>query len=260
VQTVQQSNNIIVGLWNLPVFCILSIKNKIMKKLSIIIALLLVGAINGFAQDVDLRRKIEVNGSAEKEVTPDIINVSISLKEYLEGKNKVIIGTLEKQLEKAVNEAGIAKEDFTINNLSAYNFIDPKKKTTDFLASKQYLIRFHDLNKFNQVLSKVDARGIQSTNIDSYDYSKIESLKNELKLKALLAARDKATYLLNGINEKLGPAISIVENEDNNFQGPRPVMFMAKSATMDAAAPESDINVRNIKLNFQVHAVFEIVK
>lgn len=232
-----------------------------MKKIRIIIALLVFSVVNSFAQEVDLRRKIEVNGTAEREVTPDIINVSISLKEYLDGKTKVSISKLEGQLEKAINEAGIAKEDFTINNLSAYNYVDPKKKTPDFLAGKQYLIRFHDLNRFNQVLSKIDPKGIQSTNIDSYDYSKIEALKNELKLKALLSAKEKATYLLNGIGEKLGGAISIVENEDGYNPAPRPVMYMAKAAMADAAAPaESDIDVKKIKLSFQVHAVFEIVK
>ena len=50
-----------------------------MKKLSIIIGLLLF-SVAGFSQSADLRRKIEVNGTAEKEVTPDIINVSVSLK------------------------------------------------------------------------------------------------------------------------------------------------------------------------------------
>lgn len=231
-----------------------------MKKLSIAILLVSISFL-GFAQSVDLRRKIEVNGLAEREVTPDIINVSISLKEYLDGKNKITISQLESQLEKAVSEAGISKEDFTINNLSSYNYTVQKKKNPDFLASKQYLIRFHDLNKFNQMMSKIDAKGIQATNIDSYDYSKIDELKNELKLKALLSAKEKAAYLLAGLGEKLGGAISIVENEDgNSFQAPRAVMYMAKSTMADDAVPESDIDVKKIKLSFSVHVVFEIVK
>jgi uncharacterized protein YggE len=231
-----------------------------MKKLSIAILLVSI-AFTGFAQSVDLRRKIEVNGSAEREVTPDIINVSISLKEYMDGKNKVTISQLEGQLEKAVTEAGIAKADFTINNLSSYNYTVQKKKNPDFLASKQYLIKFHDLNRFNQIMSKIDAKGIQTTNIDSYDYSKMDELKNELKLKALLSAKEKATYLLAGIGEKLGGAIDIVENDDNNnFQAPRPVMYMAKASLADAPAPESDIDVKQIKLTFSVHVVFEIAK
>lgn len=239
-----------------------SCKNKkIMKKINIIIALLFISVVSSFAQGVDLRRKIEVNGTAEQEVTPDIINVSISLKEYFDGKKKITIGDLESQLEKAVTEAGIAKADFTINNLSSWNYVDPKKKTPDFLASKQYLIRFHDLNRFNQVISKVDPKGIQSTNIDSYDYSKIDALKNELKLKALLSAKEKAAYLLNGIGEKLGGAISIVENDDSYMPAPRPVMYMARAAVADKAEPaESDIDIKKIKLSFQIHAIFEITK
>jgi uncharacterized protein YggE len=225
-----------------------------MKKL-LVIAALLVSTVGAFAQTVDMRRKIEVTGISEQEVTPDIINVSISLKEYLNGKTKVSITTLERQLEKAVAEAGIAKEDFTVNSLSSWNYQDEKKKAADFLVSKQYGIKFRDLNKFNQILSKIDAKGIQSTNIDSYDYSKINQLKNDLKLKALLSAKEKAGFLLSGIGEKLGSVISIVENDNSSFPSPRNVMYMAKAAD---AVPESDIDVKKIKLSFQIQAIFEI--
>jgi len=227
-----------------------------MKKL-FVLAALVASTLSTFAQNVDLRRKIEVTGIAEQEVTPDIINVSISLKEYLDGKKKITISQLESQLEKAVAEAGIAKEDFTINSLFSWNNATEKKKNPDFLASKQYGIKFRDLNKFDQILSKVDPKGIQSTNIDSYDYSKINALKNELKLKALLAARDKATFLVNGLGDKLGGAINIVENDNSSFPQPRNVMYMSKAMNADVAQ-ESDIDFKKIKLSFQIQAVFEI--
>ena len=230
-----------------------------MKKLIILAALVTV-TYSSFAQNVDLRRKIEVTGIAEQEVTPDIINVSISLQEYMNGKTRVTINQLEAQLEKGVKEAGIAKEDFTINNVSAWNNTWQKKKAPDFLASKQYGIKFKDLNKFDQILSKIDPKGIQSTNIDSYDYSNMGQLKKELKLKALLAAKEKAAYLLNGIGDKLGDAINISESDNSSFPQPRNVMYMAKTMNADAAVPESDIDFKKIKLSFQVNAVFEIVK
>jgi uncharacterized protein len=229
-----------------------------MKKL-FLLAVLTAFTYSAFAQNVDLRRKIDVTGTAEQEVTPDIINVSISLQEYLNGKNKVTIDQLESQLEGAIKDAGITKDDFTINNLSAYNNTYQKKKNPDFLASKQYSIKFHDLNKFNQILAKVDPKGIQSTNIDSYDYSKIDDLKRELKIKALLNAKEKATYLLSSIGDKTGDAINITENDNTNYPAPRAVMFKAMNA--NAAAPaESDIDFKKIKLSFQINATFEIVK
>jgi uncharacterized protein YggE len=228
-----------------------------MKKLVLAAILVASAFTTTFAQTVDMRRKIEVTGVAEQEVTPDIINVTITLKEYLDGKKKTTISQLENQLEKAVAEAGIAKEDFTVNGLSSWNYATEKKKNPDFLASKSYGIKFRDLNKFDQILSKIDAKGIQATNIESYDYSKLNAMKNDLKLKALLAARDKAAFLVAGLGDKLGGAINIVENDNSSFPAPRGVMYMAKSMNADVA-PESDIDVRKIKLSFTIQAVFEI--
>ena len=229
-----------------------------MKKLLIIAALDLC-SYSVFAQNADLRRKIEVTGIAEKEVTPDIINVTISLQEYMDGRKKTTIDQLENQLESAVKLAGIAKEDFTISNVSAWNNTLQKKKNPDFLASKQYNIRFHDLNKFNEILSKVDPKGIQSTYVESYDYSKMSQLKQELKIQALLSAKDKATYLLNSINEKVGKPINITESDNSSFPSPRP-MYMAKAVSLNSAPLDSDIDIKPIKLSFQVQAIFEIAQ
>ncbi|MDP9077995.1 MAG: SIMPL domain-containing protein [Bacteroidota bacterium] len=230
-----------------------------MKKLFILGALVMLTS-GVFAQNVDLRRKIEVSGIAEKEVTPDIINVSISLQEYLNGKTKVTIDQLENQLESAVKEAGIAKEDFTVNDVSGWNNTYNKKKAPDFLASKQYRIRFHDLNKYNQIINKIDPKGIQSTNIDSYDYSKMTELKKELKIQALLAAKEKATYLLSSIDEKVGSALSISEADNSNYTSTRAMTFANRALSANAAPADSDIDFKKIKLSFQINAVFEILK
>jgi uncharacterized protein YggE len=229
-----------------------------MKKI-FLLATLITFAYVASAQNVDLRRKIEVTGTAEQEVTPDIINVSISLQEYMNGKNKITIDQLEGQLETAIKNAGIAKEDFTISNVSAWNNNYQKKKNPDFLSSKQYDIRFHDLNKFNEILSQVDPKGIQSTNIVNYDYSKISQLKRELKVKALMDARDKAAYLLTSIGEKLGDPITITEVDNSSYPSPRPMMFKASMNAM-ASPTDSDIDFKKIKLSFQINATFEIVK
>ncbi|HJP63654.1 MAG TPA: SIMPL domain-containing protein [Mucilaginibacter sp.] len=227
-----------------------------MKKfITIIIAAFI--TVSAFAQNVDLRRKIEVTGIAEKEITPDLINVSISLQEYMDGKKKVTIDQLEGQLEDAVKQAGIPKQDFTINNVSAWNNRWQKKKNPDFLASKQYNIKLHDLNKFDEVLSAVDPKGVQATNIDSYDYSKMPELKRELKIQALLAAKEKATYLLNSLGEKLGRPINITEQDNSNY--PMANQFSNIRMLKETNVDKSDIDFKPIKLSFQVQVIFEIV-
>ncbi|MGY4383755.1 uncharacterized protein YggE [Pedobacter sp. UYP24] len=236
---------------------------NIMKKL-LIFAFVALISVSAVAQQVDLRKKISVSGTSEMEVTPDIIYLSISLKEYLKDNNskkKVDITTLENQLFSAVQKAGLDKENLTINNLSSYNYATEKKRNPDFLTSKQYRLKVTDLNKWNEIIGAVDAKGIAYTNVESYDYSKIEILKKELKIKALQAAKVKAAYLVEALGDKLGSVIDI--QEVNNEQYPQPmyrtnVMMMKAESSDMAGAPAPEIDFKKIKLSYIMNTVFEI--
>nr|WP_294894574.1 SIMPL domain-containing protein [uncultured Pedobacter sp.] len=226
-----------------------------MKKL-ILFALIAFTTSNLLAQNVDLRKKIEVNGTAEQEVTPDEIYIGISLKEYIDGKKKVSIEELEAQLQKAVTKAGIAQQDFMINNISAYTDYWSKKKDPTFLASKQYSIKVSDLNKLNMVIGAIDAKGVAYTNIERYAYSKEDELKKELKIKALKDAKTKATYLVEAIGDKLYQVLEISESENNNY--PQPVYRMAMMKTSESMDSAPQIDFKKIKLSVNIRAVFEI--
>lgn len=227
-----------------------------MKKI-ILSTLIALSTFTVLAQTTAPQKKIEVNGTAEQEVTPDEIYIGISLKEYMENnRNKVSIDQLEAQLQKAVLKAGIAPEDFMINNISAYTNYWQKKKDPSFLASKQYSIKVNNLNKLNEILSAVDPKGIAYTNIERYAYSKEEELKKELKIKALKQAQEKAKYLLEAIGEHLGGALEIHDNESVNYPQPVYRTMMMKSESADAAMP--DIDFKKIKITAQINAAFEI--
>lgn len=225
-------------------------------------ALISIFSLSAYSQNIDTRKKIEVNGTAEAEVTPDILYIGMSLKEYFRdanNKKKVEIEELERQLQAAVLKAGIPQENFTINNISSYTTWWEKKKNTEFLARKQYRIKVTDLTKFNEIMSAVDPKGIEYSNIESYDYSKIESLKKDLKIKALQAAKDKASYLITSIGGSLGSPLEI--QEINNEYYPQPMYrannMMKTNDSMEAAAMP-DIEFKKIKLTYQMRTVFEI--
>ncbi|EDM37327.1 hypothetical protein PBAL39_09296 [Pedobacter sp. BAL39] len=233
-----------------------------MKKL-FALAFVALFSLSAMAQQVDLRKKITVTGSAETEVTPDIIYITISLKEYLKdgnSKKKVEITTLENQLYSAVQSAGLPKENLTINNLSSYTAAAEKKKNPDYLAGKQYRLKVTDLNKWNAIIGDVDAKGIAYTNIDSYDYSKIEALKKELKIKALKAAKEKASYLVEALGDQLGSVIDIQEINNESYPQPmyRANAMMVRAESADMAAPAPEIDFKKIKLNYTMNTVFEI--
>ena len=241
--------------------------NKLAKVLSIS-TLIFTSTFVSNAQQVimekPLVKKIEVTGSAEQEVLPDEIFVTVSLREYFkdkDNKNKIDIMVLEKQLQKAVEEAGIPKENFTIGTLSGYREWWGKKKPTTFLESKSYILKVPNLYKIDGIISKVDDKGIAYTNIDRYEFSKIEQLRKEIKIKALQAAKEKAKYLLEGIGEQMGEALDIIEIDQS--YSPQPVYsnMMMRSARVEVASdamPESTVDVQKIKVRYEMKASFRI--
>ncbi|MBC9931306.1 SIMPL domain-containing protein [Chitinophaga qingshengii] len=221
-------------------------------------------ALSTFAQQADNKqvKKIEVNGSAEIEITPDEINLDISLKEYIKGKNKVDITTLEKQLVKAIADAGLPKESLTIENISSSNYeiLRKKKDPNEFMARKQYRLKLNKLDKINDILGAVDAEGIESTRIASFTSSKMEQYRQEVKIKAMKAAKAKAEYMLAAIGNSIDNIIEVQEINTDNYTDVRPQfanVAMYKSAdAMGGGAPEIDF--KTIKIRAEVRTVFGI--
>ena len=108
-------------------------------------------------------------------------------------------------------------------------------------------------------MASIDPKGIAYTNIESYDYSKLEALKKELKIKALKAAKEKATYMVEALGNKLGSVLDIQEINNEIFpqQNYRSNMMMKASSDLAESAPEIDF--KKIKLNYVVNTVFEIL-
>ena len=232
----------------------------------LVLILLLANFINdSFAQaDQPMTKKIEVYGQAEEEITPDEIYFSITLKEYQNNnQEKVNIEQLERALYQTVKELGIEEEDFRIENVYGYNYDWYRKKKPqreEFLASKEYSIKFGDLNQVNELLAGLDAKGIQSTNVDRYSHSKIEQYRKDLKIKALQDAKEKAAYILQGIDERLGGILEVQEIDTGNEAPPvyyRQARGMAM-ASADAAESSPEIDFQKIKLSFRMRAVFKI--
>jgi len=211
-------------------------------------------------------RKIEVTGFSEMEITPDELYFTVSLREYFKDeknqKDKVLISTLEKQLTKAVTEAGLAKENLTVSGLGGYQqHWDKNKKPATFLENKQYQLKVERADKTRWNLSKVDSRGILYANMSRMDHSQKEEFKRQVKINALKAAKEKATYLLEAIGEKVGGVLEIRELEDN-YSYPVPMYksnmrMMAMEASADAA-PDSEVDYQKIKISYRMQAVFEI--
>src|SRR5690606_38998730 len=155
---------------------------------------------------------------------------------------------------------GVDPADFTINNISSYNYEwNRKKNDPGFLASKQYRIKVSKLNGINDLFAAVDSKGVEYSTIDGYDFSGKKELEKELKILAIRNAKETATYLAEAIGENVGKAVSISESGYVNYpQATFKVnrMVMAEAAVDATQVP--DIDVKKVKFHYTVGVVFEL--
>jgi uncharacterized protein len=212
----------------------------------------------------DVVKNIEVTGVAEMEVVPDELYFTISLKEYFKDeksqKDKVAIEVLEKQLIEAVKAAGLPRENLSISGVTGYREWNGRKKPQIFLAAKQYQLKLSNLNNVNDLMAKVDDRGIEYVSMSRVEHSKKEEFRKQVKINALKAAKDKASYLLESIGEKVGEVLEIREGEDNYYypQLAQQRNFKVMAMSAEDAPQEPSLEFQKIKISYRMVAVFRI--
>jgi hypothetical protein len=239
---------------------------KFLKTTFIILALSILG-INTFAQTTPIppRKSIAVTGTAEMEIVPDEIYVSITLQEYKESGNKVVMETLEKALREVVNTMKIDAKNLTIEGSYGYrNYIPKKHKQKEFFLSKTYQLKMSELSKYNELIDRLEDEGISNVYISRTHHSKMEELKKQLKINAIKAAKEKAGYLLTAINEQLGETLEVNEQGNNeyfpmyNMRANNVSMNVMGSYDSKGSSEEPALEMKTIKITCQINVVFAI--
>jgi len=200
---------------------------------------------------------IEVTGKAETEFTPDNIYIGVQLSEK-DSKNKNAISEQESQMLQKLKSLGIdTKKDVLIKDLASN--LKTGFLSKDVLLSKQYQILVHDGKTAGNVFLALEEIGLSNAGIDKLESSKIEEYRQEVKIKAIKAAKEKAQLLCESIGQKAGKALFIQEQQV--FETPRyanvarqDMVVMAKGAYNAA-----DLDFENLKVEATVMCRFEIL-
>jgi uncharacterized protein len=213
-------------------------------------------------------RTITVNGSAEMEVIPDEIYVQVDLREYeKKGSPKVPIDKIKTEFLQAVRNLGIPDSAVSIASYEGYNgypWWKRKKKDPQMFASIAYQVKLNSSYKVDQLVDLLDDEATQNFQVVRTSHSRINEFRKQLKIQAVKAARDKAQYLSEAINEKPGEAVTIAEPADVSIYYYTPRGYLNKAANMtmerDQAAPaeQQGIDFKKIKLKFDVNVVFAL--
>ena len=165
-------------------------------------------------------RYIEVTGTSEIEIVTDRIHYIIEIREYFEeefdGKSKpeeyrtkVSLNRIEQGLREVLHDAGISPDAVRTQEIGDYW----RKQGQDFLVAKTFDITLLDFKQIDEILKRMDTRGIHTMRIGELENRDMLSYHQKGKIAALKAAQRKAAYLVEALGKKLGPVIRIVEDE-----------------------------------------------
>lgn len=201
---------------------------------------------------------IEVTGKAEMEVVPDEIYVGITINEK-DNKGKVSVDQQEQEMFKQLKEIGIdVEKDLVVQDMSSdlQSFFLRKDA---ILTSKSYQLKVNSATQLGKAFQALQAAGISDVRIERTDISNIDELRQEVRVKAIQAAKRNAEVLAEAIGQKARWAIYI-QDYGFNMRPYSNVMF-AKSAqvAMDeavVAAPMPQLEFQKIKIEHSVMARF----
>lgn len=213
--------------------------------------------------DVDPKPFIEVTGIAEKELVPDEIYIQILLRERQTNKEKATITQQEEKLRAALKAIGIDLANLYLSGANA-DFVVVRRKPNEVLTQKDYTLKVATAMQVGLVFQQLDRLEILDASIARVHHSRLDSLKKEIKIAAIKAAKDKADYLLAAIGEQTGKPL-IVQEYDS---GVMPIVSaVAQSSRMEEMpnstdllplTKEDELQFNKIKLEARIYVKFAI--
>ncbi len=220
-------------------------------------------------------KTILVTGSASMEVIPDEIYVQVDLREYKKkGEDKTELEKIKSDFLANCKVTGISDNDISIASYDGYNLANiwqRRKKDPELLASISYQIKFNNTKLIDELVSKLDDLATNNFRITRTSHSKITEYRKQLKIQAVKAAKEKAVYLTEAVNEQLGQAIEINEPEEftssdvaiSNYRDrykavSENAVRLDQSKNAYYGVVDDGVDYRKIKLRYEVKVLYAL--
>ena len=201
---------------------------------------------------------IEVKASVDTLVIPDKIFMKIILSEN-DTKDKISVEELENRMAEKLNSIGInVQKQLSLNDLTS-NFKKYLLKQKDVMKNKTYTLIVYDAKTAGTVIQELEKINISNVNIDYAEYSKIEQLKNTLRRKASIKAKEIAKSIIEPFGQKVGNVIYASDKTQiQAYQNIEEVVVMGYSAKAKTEYKPIDIEFKKVNVSSEVIATFKI--
>jgi hypothetical protein len=190
---------------------------------------------------------IEVQGTAELEIVPDEIYIGIKISERTT-KRSDLQEIEEKMISVLKNNDIDAEKSLKVSGMNTY--YRAKLFYVDNYISKNYELMVSDATKASKIISQINKIGDINASINYVDHSKIDSLRKEVRIMAIKAAKEKAIYLTQAIGNTIGKAIWI-KSDIVNYNRFANHSNYSVNALVPLAKSSKTLQDKTVKLEFQ---------
>jgi len=196
-----------------------------MKQSIVLFALLCTLPCTAFSQNAIEPPLITVSGQAEVRVPPDEVLFTLEVenvdKDMLVANKKT--DEIVRQVLSIARKNNVKPEDVQTSHIS----VEPKYNTDDmdyearrnvkkvfigYEVSKTVAIRLREISRFDELLADILKAGITRLSNLEFRDSQIRKHRDQARVMAIHAAREKANLLAREIGQSIGPAYSITES------------------------------------------------
>ena len=202
---------------------------------------------------------VEVVGEGIVYVTPDMVNISISIeKEGLDLKNlRQKNGEAVAQVLQLLSKE-LPMENFQTSYVSLYK--DDYNKLNKYRVVQNINVKLEDISKYDNLMNAIFDAGVNRIDGISFGVKNKEKLLQEARVAAIDDARKKALLYAVSLDQNIGKAIKIKE-VNSHFNDIQPVERMSKmSLGSPANGNDNTLAVGKIAIEAQVNVAFELLK
>ncbi|MGP1440024.1 MAG: SIMPL domain-containing protein [Treponema sp.] len=211
---------------------------------------------------------VSLSGVATINVAPDVANVSfdLSTREKTAQAAKEANDNMLRKLNEVLEKYEIKKTELSMNYINIRPFYEYRENTNElagYVAQKTITIKIKEIEKYNAFIDDLLKAGISNINSVDFVLEDIKTVKNQARVKALEAAREKAELFATSISKKIVDVIEISEDDSSIRYSQSNYKNVLRNSYMDmkassGGADETGIKEErgNIAVSASVSAVF----
>lgn len=239
----------------------------------ILSSLLILAALATFAnaQGYDPRRSITISGDAEVKVVPDEVVISMAVETNNTDLDKARADNDKKvsSILAMVKKLGVEDKFIQTDYLSVeprYDYVnqyDPEKqaerKFLGYYMTKNISVTLRDVTKFEKLIADALKLGTNYVRGMNFQTTELRKHRDQARLMAIRAAKEKATALASELGQKVGKPIYISETSENVPMYKNVRMMQNASYSDESAGSGGEvIALGQIEIKASVNVTFEL--